>query len=200
MELSAFREPPYSFFAVGMFFIFWALFFGFFYINSFATSVLGVSGETAANLLVIINAVGIPTRPLVGLVSDRLLGPLPTLILSSIFLSIMLFVWIPVKSIGGMYAWVVLYGIATTGTQGICVGALVSLTKDPARMGTRFGMALSLFGFATLAGPPTGGGIIETMNNNYVGAQAWAGAVTITGSLFIAIAWWSDRKAMAGNT
>ncbi|KAM0426463.1 hypothetical protein ACHAPT_008154 [Fusarium lateritium] len=195
VELRAFLEPSYSFFTAGMFFIFWALYFAFFYINTYATSKIGVSGATAANLLVIINAVGIPSRPLLGYLSDRWYNPLPTLVVASTFLACMLFVWIPVKSLGGMYAWVVLYGIATGGTQGIFVGALASLTKDPTKMGTRFGMVCSVLAFATLAGPPTAGGIIESMKGSFVGAQGWAGAVTATGTLFIAAALWADKKA-----
>jgi predicted MFS family arabinose efflux permease len=199
MELHAFLEPSYSFFTIGMFFIFWALYFAFFYINSYITSVVGASGETAANLLVIINAIGIPSRPLLGYLSDRWFSPLLTLVVASMFLACMLFVWIPVKTLSGMYAWVVLYGLATGGTQGIFTGALASLTKDPSKMGARFGMVCSVLAFATLAGPPTAGVLIESMNGSFVGAQAWAGAVTITGSLFIVAALWSDRNAATAS-
>ncbi|KAL6351981.1 hypothetical protein LRP88_14793 [Fusarium phalaenopsidis] len=200
MELRAFLEPSYSFFTIGMFFIFWPLYFAFFYVNTYATSKIGVSGVTAANLLVIINAVGIPSRPLLGFLSDRWFGPLPTLVASSTFLACMLFVWISVKSLGGMYAWVVIYGIATGGTQGIFVGALASLTKDPSKMGTRFGMVFSVLGFCTLAGPPTAGGMIENMNGSFLGAQIWAGVVTITGTLFIVAALLADKRANAKDS
>ncbi|WAO96637.1 MFS domain-containing protein [Fusarium falciforme] len=200
MELRAFLEPSYSFFTIGMFFIFWPLYFAFFYVNTYATSKIGVSGVTAANLLVIINAVGIPSRPLLGFLSDRWFGPLPTLVASSTFLGCMLFVWISVKSLGGMYAWVVIYGIATGGTQGIFVGALASLTKDPSKMGTRFGMVFSVLGFCTLAGPPTAGGMIENMNGSFLGAQIWAGVVTITGTLFIVAALCADKRANAKDS
>lgn len=200
IELRAFLEPAYSFFTVGMFFIFWPLYFGFFYVNTYATSKIGASGVTAANLLVIINAVGIPSRPLLGFLSDRWLNPLPTLIGSSTFLACMLLVWISVKSLGGMYAWVVIYGIATAGTQGIFVGALASLTKDPSKMGARFGMVFSVLGFSTLAGPPTAGGMIENMNGSFLGAQIWAGVVTITGTFFIAAALWADKRVNTENS
>lgn len=33
MEWAAFREPPYVLFSIGMFLIFWALYFGFFYVS-----------------------------------------------------------------------------------------------------------------------------------------------------------------------
>ncbi|KAF4978033.1 hypothetical protein FDECE_18276 [Fusarium decemcellulare] len=192
LELHAFLEVPYSLFTIGMFFIFLALYFAFFYINSYATSVVGATSETAASLLVIINAITIPSRPLLGYLSDKWFNPLLTMAVVSMLLACMLFVWIPVRTLGAMYAWAVLYGFATGGTQGMFTGALASLTHDPAKMGTRFGMVCSVLAFATLAGPPTAGGIIESMAGSFVGAQAWAGAVTVAGSLFIAAALWSD--------
>ena len=196
MELGAFLEAPYTLFTIGMFCIFLALYFAFFYINSYATSVVGVSSETAATLLVIINAVTIPARPLLGYLSDRWFNPLLTEALAGIFLACMLFVWIPVKTLGGMYAWVVVYGFATGGTQGMFTGALASLTHDPAKMGTRFGMVCSVLALATLAGPPIAGALIESMDGSFVGAQAWAGPVTLTGGLFIVAARCSHRKAV----
>ncbi|KAJ0107220.1 major facilitator superfamily transporter [Diaporthe amygdali] len=196
IELRAFLEASYSLFTIGMFFIFLALYFAFFYINSYATTVIGVSSETAATFLVIINAITIPSRPLLGYFSDRLFNALLTLALASIFMACMLFTWIPVKTLGGMYAWVAVYGFATGGTQGMFSGALASLTHDPAKMGTRFGMVCSVLAFASLAGPPIAGGLIESMNGSFVGAQAWAGTVTLIGSLFITAARWSDRKAV----
>lgn len=179
-----------------MFFIFLALYFAFFYINTYATTVIGVSSETAATFLVIINAITIPSRPLLGYFSDRWFNALLTLALASIYMAFMLFIWIPVKTLGGMYAWVAVYGFATGGTQGMFSGALASLTHDPAKMGTRFGMVCSVLAFASLAGPPIAGGLIESMNGSFVGAQAWAGAVTLIGGLFITAARWSDRKAV----
>lgn len=194
IELHAFLEAPYTLFTIGMFFIFLGLYFAFFYINSYATSVIGTSSETAATLLVIINAITIPARPLLGYISDRWVHPLLTTAAASTLLACMLFLWIPVKTSGGMYAWVVVYGFATGGTQGMFSGGLASLTRDPAKMGTRFGMVCSILAFATLAGAPIAGALIENMNGSYVGAQCWAGAVTLVGALFFTASWWSDRK------
>jgi MCP family monocarboxylic acid transporter-like MFS transporter 3 len=118
VEWKAFLEPTYSLFTIGVFLIFWALYFCFFFINTYATSVVGLSPAEAVNLLVVINAVGIPVRPLLGLVADRYFGSLPTLIVSTTFLAIMLFVWIPIRSVGSLYAYVVFYGLATGATQG----------------------------------------------------------------------------------
>ncbi|KAB5577977.1 putative monocarboxylate permease [Coniochaeta sp. 2T2.1] len=196
VEWSAFREPTYALFTAGMFLNIWALFFTFFYINTFATSAeigIGFSDVEAANLVVVISALGIPVRPLLGLAADRYLGYLPTMIGSSATLGVVLFAWIPVRSVGGLYAWSVIYGLAAGATQGMFVGALASLTKQANKMGTRFGMVCSVAAFAALAGPPTGGALIQSEGGGFLRAQIWGGAAMVAGSALIALAWWFDR-------
>ncbi|KAL1964627.1 hypothetical protein VTN77DRAFT_6801 [Rasamsonia byssochlamydoides] len=192
VEWPAFLEPAYSLFTVGMFLIFWALYFCFFYVNTYATSIIGLSDISAVNLLIVISAVGIPVRPLLGLAADRYFGALPTLVVSSTALGAMLYVWMAIRSVAGMYVWAVIYGLATGATQGIFVGGLASLTTDLSKMGTRFGMVCSVLAFASLAGPPTAGALIQSQNGSFTAAQIWGGTVTIAGALFIAAAKWSQ--------
>ena len=97
----------------------------------------------------------------------------------------MLYAWIAVNSRGGMYAFAVIYGLATGATQGIFVGSLASLTKDLSKTGTRFGMVCSILAFASLTGPPIAGGLIQSENGKYLGAQAWGGTVVVLGSLTV---------------
>lgn len=194
VEWPAFREPAYSLFTVGMFLIFWALYFCFFYVNTYATAVIGLSDLSAVNLLVVISAVGIPVRPLLGLAADRYFGALPTLLVCSTALGGMLYVWMAVRSVAGMYVWAVVYGLATGATQGIFVGALASLTEDLSKMGTRFGMVCSVLAFASLAGPPTAGALIQREQGWFTAAQIWGGTVTIAGAGFVGAARWCRRS------
>ncbi|KAI1675625.1 general substrate transporter [Pyrenophora tritici-repentis] len=191
VEWKAFLEPTYILFTIGVFLVFWALYFCFFFINTYATSVGGMSPGEAANLLVVINAVGIPVRPLLGLVADKYFGSLPTLIVSTTFLAIMLFVWIPVRSVSSLYVYAVFYGLATGATQG---SGLASLTTDPSKLGVRFGMVCSALAFASLAGPPTAGALIQVDNGGFLKAQIWGGTVTICAALFICAAKWTQVK------
>ncbi|OIW28261.1 putative monocarboxylate permease [Coniochaeta ligniaria NRRL 30616] len=197
VEWSAFREPTYALFTAGMFLIFWALYFCFFYINTFATDPrvgIGLSDVAAVNLAVVISAIGIPVRPLLGWAADRHLGALPTLIVSSAILGAVFFIWIPVRSVGGLYGWSVSYGLATGATQGIFVGALASLTKEANKMGTRFGMVCSVLAFASLAGPPTAGALIQSDGGGFLRTQIWGGAVTVAGAGLLGAAYWFSVK------
>ena len=87
-----------------------------------------------------------------------------------------------------MYAFAVVYGLATGVTQGIFVGSLASLTKDLSKTGTRFGMVCSLLAFATLTGPPIAGGLIQGDKGKYLSAQIWGGTVVVLGALTVGAA------------
>ena len=196
VEWSAFKEPTYLLFTIGVFLIFWALYYVFFYVNSYAQHIAGLSQPDAANLLIVVSAVGIPVRPVLGLAADKYFGVLNTLIFCSTVLGAMLYAWMAVRTVQGMYGWAVVYSIATGATQGIFVGALASLTEEPSKLGTRFGMVCSILAFATLSGPPIAGVFVQATGGGYVAADVWAGTATVAGALFVAFA--ASEKGLLG--
>ncbi|KAM5342623.1 hypothetical protein ACJ41O_013589 [Fusarium nematophilum] len=70
-------------------------------------------------------------------------------------------------------------------SRGTFVGANASLTKDPRKMGTRFGMVQTLCAFASLAGAPTAGAIIDKSGGDFVWAQVWGGTVLLLGAAMV---------------
>lgn len=128
---------------------------------------------------------------MVGWLSDRYLGAVNVYILTTLILSGMTFAWIGVDSRAGTYAFTIFFGLANGAAQGIFVGSLASLTTDPRKMGTRFGMVCTIVGFASLAGPPTAGAIIDRSDGRYLWAQIWAGSVILLGSLALVGSRWS---------
>ncbi|TDZ51605.1 Aspyridones efflux protein apdF [Colletotrichum trifolii] len=195
VEWAAFREGPYILFALGVFLYFLALYFGFFYINTYARNVVGFPTTESVSLLLITNGMGIPSRPVVGYIADRHLGPINTFVLTTFLLGCVELAWTGVTTKTGMYIFSVFFGLSNGAAQGVFVGALASLTTDPQKMGTRFGMIATLSGFASLAGPPTAGAIIDRCHGDYLWAQIWGGAVIMLGSMTIAAA----RMAKAGK-
>ncbi|KAK0614285.1 major facilitator superfamily domain-containing protein [Immersiella caudata] len=194
VEWQAFKELPYTLFAIGGFLFFWALYFGFFFVNAYARNVIGFSTTDSVQLLLIVNGLSVPSRPVVGYLADRYIGPI-NLFSSAIFLlGIVSFAWIGVTTRTGMYIFTVFFGLSNGAAQGVFVGSLASLTKDPRKMGTRFGMVCTIAAFATLAGPPTSGAIIDRSGGRYTWAQIWAGLVIILSALMMA----SARVAATG--
>lgn len=154
-------------------------------IQVYAREELGFSSTKSVELLLIVNAMGVPIRPFVGYVADNVLGPITTLIVGYCVLSVMFFAWIGVTGTTGIYVYCVFFGLSAGAAQGAFGGALSSLTKDPRKMGTRFGMVSTLLGFAALAGPPTAGAIVDRSGGSYVGAQIWAGVAVAAAALTI---------------
>ncbi|KAK6219651.1 major facilitator superfamily transporter [Colletotrichum tabaci] len=183
VEWTAFREGPYILFTLGVFFYFMALYFGFFYINTYSRRIVGFSTTDSVSLLLITNGMGIPIRPVVGWLADRHVGPINMFMLMVFLLGGMEFVWIGVETRTGMYVFSVFFGLSNGAAQGVF------------KMGTRFGMIATISGFASLAGPPTAGAIIDKAGGQYLGAQIWGGAMMIASSLMIAAA----RTAKAGK-
>ncbi|OAA51964.1 Major facilitator superfamily domain, general substrate transporter [Metarhizium rileyi] len=185
IEWAAFKEPPYSLFAAASFLNFYGIYFGQFYINSFARNIMGFSSLESVNLLLLSNAVGIPVRPIVGLLANDYLGPINVFIMATASVGIMLFAWTGITTRTSMYIFSAFFGVAVSSNQGTFVPSLASLTKDPQKMGTRFGMVETLCSFATLAGPPTAGALIDRSGGQYVSAQIWGGSIMIAAALTV---------------
>ncbi|KAF9885959.1 hypothetical protein FE257_012134 [Aspergillus nanangensis] len=185
MELSAFKEVPYSLFVVGIFLALWAVYFSYFYIDTFALKVIGTTKSESLTMLYIINGVGIPGRIIPALFADRFFGILNTFVVLGVFAGILLYCWIAVNTYGGMVAFVVCYGIIGGGVQGTALSSLPTLTTDLSKMGVRSGMILSIVAFACLTGPPLAGALIERDAGSYAYACAWGGTSLILGSGFV---------------
>jgi MFS family permease len=211
VEWSAFREGPYLLYILGAFLFFCGQYFGFFYvstilmsfkvhpltpcqINAYARNVIGFSTTDSVQLLLITNAMSVPGRPVAGYLADRHFGPINMYISCALVLGSMIFAWIGVKTRTGMYVFSVFFGFANGAAQGLFAGSLASLTKDPTKMGTRFGMVCTIVAFGALAGPPIAGAIIDRSGGKYLGGQIWAGLVIVLGALVVAV----SRIAVTG--
>lgn len=137
---------------------------------------------------------GLPARPIAGYVADKYLGPINTNVILQAAFAAILFGWTGVSTRVDMYIFCVFLGIITGASQGLFLGALASLNKDARKMGIRFGMVASICALGTLAGPPTGGAIIDHAGGAYLGAQLRAGGVMSASSLAVAF----SRVAMTG--
>ncbi|KAI1464492.1 MFS general substrate transporter [Daldinia caldariorum] len=184
----AFKEPPYVIFVAGTFFVYWALYFGYFYINTYAITVASFTPTSAVSLLLIMNAVGVPTRPVIGYIADTYLGPINAFILSTLSLAVAFFAWITINTPSTMYGFAIVFGVTNSAAQAAFASGLASLTSNPVKMGTRFGMCCTILALATVAGPPTAGAIIDYCGGQYLWAQVWAGLVSVLGAATLSVA------------
>ncbi|KAJ5128854.1 uncharacterized protein N7443_005968 [Penicillium atrosanguineum] len=184
IDWSAFKEAPFVFFTLSMFLNFWGLYFAFFFLGNFARDRIGV--ENTMPFILILNGVGIVGRIVPSILGDRLTGKLNILVPLSLSAAIVIFAWIAVDSVGGLYAFTVVYGLVGGAAQSLFPATASTMTPDLRRIGTRIGMILSIVGFATLTGPAIDGVLIQRMNGSFTGAQAFSGSCIILGAFFAA--------------
>ncbi|CAF9941250.1 MAG: hypothetical protein HETSPECPRED_003033 [Heterodermia speciosa] len=201
VEWSAFRELPYTLFCAGMFLNLWAVYFAYFYvsrhflqdesldgltreqISTFGTQIIKVTPSMSLTILLVLNAVGIPGRLVCGLVADRLLGPINTLIPVALVSGILLYCWAAVDSIGSLFTFCVVYGFFAAGIQSLFPAACASLTSDLTKMGVRTGMCFSFISIACFTGPPLAGALIQRDDGGFLYAQAFGGSAFMGGTL-----------------
>lgn len=152
-------------------------------ISAFGKSVIKVSSSTSLTILLVLNAVGIPGRLVCGLVADRYLGPVNTLTPVTLISGVLLYCWAAVHSLGGLFAFSVIYGFFAAGVQSLFPAACASLTPDLKKMGVRTGMCFSFISIACLTGPPLAGALIQKDDGGFLFAQIFGGSAFMGGSL-----------------
>ncbi|KAK0611376.1 major facilitator superfamily domain-containing protein, partial [Immersiella caudata] len=184
----AFGERSYTLFCVGMFLNWWALYFAFFYISVFAKDRLDIDSATSLTLLLVMNAVGGPSRVIFGLLADRWLGPVRIIIPLAACTGVLFYSWAAVDSLGALFAFCVTYGFIASGIAGLFPPACASLTKDLKSVGARTGMCFAVVSFATLTGPPIGGALVQLNHGGYLYGQIFGGTALMAGASFLVAA------------
>ncbi|GBE83587.1 major facilitator superfamily domain-containing protein [Sparassis latifolia] len=165
IDFDGFRDKKYVFAAAGAFLIFYALFIPYFYIEIYA-DMQGVPHNLAIYLLPIINATGIPSRIIPGILADRF-GCLNVLVPSSIITSIfVLALWLPARNSGEIIAFAALYGLFTGGVVSL-LPAYIYKISPLEKYGARLGSLYMVVGIATLVGTPTAGAFVHVVNNKH---------------------------------
>lgn len=131
------------------------------------------------------NAVGIPARIILAVISDRYIGPMYTLIITTLCSGVLLYSWAAVETLGGLYAFCVIYGSFAAGVQSVFPAACATLTTDLKKMGVRTGMVFTVVSIACLTGPPLAGALIEKDGGNFLYAQMFGGSAFFGGTLIL---------------
>ena len=97
-------------------------------------------------LLPILNAVSVPGRILPNFAGDYI-GPMNVLIPASFMTAVMALAWIGVSSLGGIITFACFYGFFSGAFISIAPVAVVVLTDDLTKIGTRMGQAFFVCSF-----------------------------------------------------
>ena len=104
---------------------------------------------------------------------------------------IVLYSWMGVTSVTGLWLFAGFYGAFAAGVQGLFPVVLTALTTDPMKLGVRTGMGFAIMGVAVLTGPPLAGALIAADGGDYKGMQAFAGSAMFSGSVVLLGCRWS---------
>ena len=136
----------------------------------------------------LINGIGIPGRLIPALLADRYFGPFNSLLPCVFFSGIMLFVWIAVHDVSGMFVFTAVYGFWANAVQTLFPSTLSSLTTDLTKMGVRVGMCFTIVSIACLCGPPIAGALIQANGGNFLHAQIFGGTTMMAGTTILCVA------------
>jgi predicted MFS family arabinose efflux permease len=188
VDWNAFQEPTFILYCLGIFLVFWAIWIVYFFVRPFALDTVGASQSTSFDLLLVLNGLGLPGRVIPALISDRYFGPVNVLLASSMVAAILLFSWVAVDSISGLYVWDAIYGFFGGALQALTLASASSFTPDMSKVGSRVGLAFVVLGVSSLTGPAIGGALISINRHSYLPAQLFAGLAMTAGCIVLALA------------
>jgi hypothetical protein len=145
---------------------------------------------------VLFNGIGFAGHSLICLVGYRyglLNAAAPTVLAASIIL----YFWMAVYNADGLFVWSSFYGVAAAVVQSLSLTNIALFTNDRNISHARTSMAFIIVSLAALTGPPIADTIIE-LERGYMGAQIFAGSVTLLGFACLAAAkmmWMNRTKA-----
>jgi MFS family permease len=163
------------------------IYIAFFFLVSFARDNIHLSYTASLDLLLVITGVGSIGRLVPNHFADRV-GAITVSVVVTAYTGVVALCWTAVRDTPGLYAWCCFYGLGAGGIQSLFPAGLTSLTSDLRKAGVRMGMTFTIVSFATLAGPPIAGAIVQSQGGRYTGAQVFAGVCMLMGAGFMAAA------------
>ncbi|KAK2732867.1 hypothetical protein FQN55_003899 [Onygenales sp. PD_40] len=186
--------------SVGMFLIFWGLYFGFYFMISFSQDLMHLGASTSLDLIVTMNAANLLARIVLSLVSQLCIGPVNTLVATALSSALLVFLWIHVASPRSLLLIACLYGFVAAGAQCLATATIFALTRnDHSTGGPKVALVFAAMGVAVLTGGPLAAQLIVMGGGKYLYAQIFSGASIAVGGLFVFGARLAKRSRMGGR-
>ncbi|RYP63328.1 hypothetical protein DL769_007000 [Monosporascus sp. CRB-8-3] len=175
IDRSAFRDAPYLFLNLGLFFGVMGFYIIFYYVELLGLARTDVSPTLASYLLVIINAASLLGRLIPGYYADQV-GTINVQTAVAFSSTVLTFCLLAIRAAAALVVFSVLYGFMAGAFMGLPAAAVVSLSSDKSKIGTRLGMTLAFVGFGILVSNPIAGAILGD-GENWVGLTVWCAAL-----------------------
>ena len=186
LDLTIFRETPFTLFTLGMFLVFVPYYVPLTYAPTFAQTAIGMSDDLAGYMLAMVNAASLLGRTVPYILSSRV-TPIHIFFVCIVTAVILLFGWMGVSDSSGFIVWCVFWGILSgaLATAPIAAVSHPILTPSPGELGTRLGISLMVSAIGDAVGPSIMGAISDVSGGHFARAQAVSGAIMTLGGICI---------------
>lgn len=185
LDLKHFKDIPYLLSCLSFFFSFLGLYVFYYYINLYATEVVGTSPSLASYLLAILNAGSFFGRLLPNYIAGRI-GLLNVQIVLGVVSSALAFALLGIKSTAGVVAFTAVYGFVSAPYVSLPIPIVTSLSPDKSIWGTRLGMCFAIIGLGALIGSPAAGAILgNSPDRNWTGLIVWCGTMFMVSAVIL---------------
>ncbi|KAK5998069.1 MFS-type transporter dbaD [Cladobotryum mycophilum] len=182
LDLSAFREPTFIIFSLGLFLAFVGLYFPFFYLPTYFTNSLHDDGSLSFYIIAVLNAASVFGRITPGLLADRL-GSMNTIIPIGFIAAVLAFAWIGIHNVAGTIVFSIIYGFASGAIVSLPPTIVARLSPSMAVVGTRMGMCFTFAGIGLLIGNPIAGTLLDLEHAVFWKAQLFSAIMVAAGTV-----------------
>lgn len=165
----------------------------YFYMPSYAQSVLGEGTSRASRTLIVSQAASVPGR-LLAAVAAHYFGVMFAWSGCAMISGIICFAWMGVNSYSGFLVFCAFYGAFSGPLVPLPPSIFPVVCSDRRLLGTWLGMAQSISSIANLTGPPIAGAILSAASkkggtSNFIGVQLFTGILMALGSIQLIGLW-----------
>jgi len=186
-------DPPYISAVIGLFLVWWGLFYPFFYIQLFASS-HNLSDSYAFYTIAIINAASMIGRTLPNFFADKT-GIMPLLVPSTVVSGVLLLILIACTGMSGITVFCILFGLFSGAFISLMAPMFAIMSDHVFEIGIRFGFAIFIMAFAGLTGTPITGALVGN-NPPYTWYKPclFAGVTMLAGATLLGYSWFALKK------
>ncbi|KAI0517017.1 MFS general substrate transporter [Xylaria bambusicola] len=188
VDLRVVCEPNFLFFAIALLLNYIAFYIPAFFLPTFATTSLGQSRDFGILTLVFVS-IGSFLGRTIPLVAAIYIGAVQVYLAGTVVAIVVLFAWMSVRSVGGVVAFAIIYGLVSGVLVAAPSAAMSHPTLSPTMdvIGSRMGVVWLFAGVGVLIGSPVAGALagIHPEHIDFRPAQSFAGAVVTAASLFL---------------
>lgn len=190
-DKAALRDLPFWLYTGSIFLSFMAYLVPYFYMPSYAQSILGVTQSRASYALTLSQAASVPGRLIASLAANYF-GVMVTWSGCAIMSGIIVLSWASVGQYTSFALFCAFYGAFSGPLVPLPPSIFPVVCPDLKVLGTRLGMAQSISAFANLLGPPIAGAILRaggSSERRFLGVQLFTGLLLLCSTGFMFSLW-----------